>query len=614
MAPAWSRVLRALFVVYLAATALHVGWVLAHEPFGFDAWNVAVDTGAKPFSVGRFFDYWWYEYTHSNPRLGQTFTYLGYKLEYFAPVAAATAYLALSLAIFLVGTRRWPSWRRGRDLAVWAISIGFIWFALPQVGKTLFNRAYGANYFYTAAIQLWFLVPLRLRPGGHRSVRECVAYFVFGVVAGMCNEHTGPTLCAFMVGYAWWTYRKTHERPTLAWSGAVGAVLGFAAIFFAPGQGERYEGLAQRASLLGRVVQRGIAGNLDIIRDLVLAAAPVLALLVIVVIVVGVDGAERRAAIRRALDFVALVAAAAVLMAVTIFVSPKLGPRFYYVSIALLLAAFIGVVDAALGRRGLTWLVVLAVLASGYAALRSVPLYSRIARAGEARMAALAKAPPGSVFVADAFAQVDDSWWFLGDDFRDTRKREMVAKYFGLSGVVFRRYDPNAPLGMSSARLVPRYELEPPGCLDEHGGFTLGTFKGFDIAGLHRETKIAIELLRQRLGATQLRSLDVEVTLDDGSLKAPRPRVLASRWHPDRFEGYVGRIDRAGRSRVRTIRMPAELTDAEVYIYQVGGEMRRLGTARVDKLEYTPWKSGVYWVLACRTDECFVIAATRQGA
>ena len=34
------------------------------------------DTGAQPFSIGRFFDFWWFEYTHSNPRIGQAFTYL----------------------------------------------------------------------------------------------------------------------------------------------------------------------------------------------------------------------------------------------------------------------------------------------------------------------------------------------------------------------------------------------------------------------------------------------------------------------------------------------------------------------------------------------------------
>src|SRR5262245_53327638 len=136
--PAWSRFLRVLFVAYVTVTAVHVGWVLAHEPFAFDAWNVAVDTHAKPATVGRFFEYWWFEYTQSNPRFGQPLTYLCYKLDWFAPIASPIAFLGLALAVFALGAGRLPSWKRGRDLALYAIVIGFTWFALPQIGKTMF--------------------------------------------------------------------------------------------------------------------------------------------------------------------------------------------------------------------------------------------------------------------------------------------------------------------------------------------------------------------------------------------------------------------------------------------------------------------------------------------
>jgi hypothetical protein len=78
MQPAWSRVLRVLCVAYIAATALHIAWIMAHEPFAFDAWQVAAGTHARPFSIERLFVFWWFEYTHSNPRIGQPLTYLAY--------------------------------------------------------------------------------------------------------------------------------------------------------------------------------------------------------------------------------------------------------------------------------------------------------------------------------------------------------------------------------------------------------------------------------------------------------------------------------------------------------------------------------------------------------
>jgi hypothetical protein len=396
-----------------------------------------------------------------------------------------------------------------------------------------------------------------------------------------------------------------------------GAVLGFAALFFAPGQGQRYEGLAQRAGMFGRVMQRGIDGNLDILRQLVIYAAPVAGLLVLVMVVARGDMIARaeqatKDVVRERLRFVALAVVAGTLIACTIFVSPKLGPRFYYVSLALLLAGFIGVIDAVLTPRQLRPLLVLALIASAYAAYRTVPLYTKLKVQSDARIAALKAAPAQKVFIADAWSQVDETWWSLGDDFRDAKKRELVAKYFDLGGVVFRAYNPEIPLGVMGARLVPHYTVTPPGCLDEHGGFALGSFKGFDLPGLHREMKIAVALLRERLTRTggKLDKLELEVQLDDPDARLPR-KTLVGRWWPDRFEGPVGKITRPSRGRMRKIELPAELAapSTEVFVYNVGGEARKLGPERT----YVPWKSGVYWILGCTAEECWVIAATRQG-
>jgi hypothetical protein len=54
-------------------------------------------------------------------------------------------------------------------------------------------------------------------------------------------------------------------------------------------------------------------------------------------------------------------------------------------------------------------------------------------------------------------------------------------------------------------------------------------------------------------------------------------------------------------------------TDFQIVVYQVGGEAKTLGGTHGEPLQYVPWHSGVYWVLACHPEECFVIAASRQG-
>ena len=98
-----ARLLRALFWVYVAGTFVHIAYVVNREPFAFDAWNVAVDTDAKPATLGRFFSFWHQQYTTSNPRIGQPLTYLAYKLAGVAEIGTPLAFFAIVVAGFVLG-------------------------------------------------------------------------------------------------------------------------------------------------------------------------------------------------------------------------------------------------------------------------------------------------------------------------------------------------------------------------------------------------------------------------------------------------------------------------------------------------------------------------------
>lgn len=599
------RILIALFVAYVIATALHIGWILAHEPFSFDAWNVAVDTNAQPFSIGNFFDYWIQQYTQSNPRLGQPLTYLTYKLHGVGEVAMAASFIAISLAVVVLALGRWP-WRRARDIALWAIALGFGWFVLPEIGRNMFCRAYGANYVFTAALQLWFLVPLRLARES-TSTSRCIAYGAFGLIAGLCNEHTGPAMVVLLGAYGWWL-RRSKQSPRFAWAGAIGVLVGFGLIFFAPGQGYRYGGLAQQASLPRRLLDRGISGNFDILRDYLTYAMPLLALIV-VVLVISLLGKqlpeERQHGRTAAMRMIAIALAFGTVISVTLFVSPKLGARFHFVSMSLLLAGFLALVDATIDRtRSFAPLIVLAVAASIYAGAKTITLFARVHRESEQRMAELARSTPGGVYVADAWQQVGETWWFIGDDFRDLRKREMVAKYFGLARVYFRGYDKIAPLGTSGIRVVPRYFVEGSDIPAEDFGFEFGITRGFDLEGMHAGTLSSVALLQRRIAPARLSHLDlaVEFVADPPPLPAP---LLVARWKDGQLEGWIADIQRKGTT--RTLKLPASLGTKDLYMLRVGGELRKL-----DSLTYTPWDKGVYWAIACDASTCWVIAATRS--
>ncbi|HEY1549433.1 MAG TPA: DUF6056 family protein [Kofleriaceae bacterium] len=617
-----ARLLRWLFYAYVAITFVHIAYVVNHEPYSFDAWNFSHDTNARPFSIVRFFEYWHQQYTTSNPRFGQPLAYLAYKVVGVAEIGTPVAFFGIVVAGFVLGTRRWPSLRSGRDLATLAIAIGFMWFAAPELPAYMFCRAYATNYVWAIAIQLWFVVPMRLHGGNEQppSPAKLAAYFVLGVAAGMCNEHTGPTLIVFTLGYALWQRRSAHRRSWLALIGTAGAIVGYAIIFFAPGQSQRYDAIAERYSPLQQILVRGVSGNLDIFVTLLEAVAPLL-VAALVAIAIGTITEDRetdalgdaRLAQRRALTFVAIALAAGTLITMTVFASPKLGWRFFMHATLLLLGAVIGVISTYLHRpRSFAPFVAVAVIASGYAIARTVPSYTRTARASHERLAQLENTQPGSVVTIDAWDQIQESWWTLGDDARDQTKRDMIATYFGLDRVLFRGGDLWKALGVTDVKLTMHYELDQPQCIDEADQLDLQPFIGRDVAAIQHAFLDGIAEIERTLH-TKVKTMDLTATFLGERPPMPRDKLYLARWANNVLEGYTASIKRSGRTSVRQVVLSPSLdnSDWEIYAVAIGDPPRDLGSSTSGKpLTYEPWRNGTYWLLACKPDYCFVVFAT----
>jgi hypothetical protein len=280
-----------------------------------------------------------------------------------------------------------------------------------------------------------------------------------------------------------------------------------------------------------------------------------------------------------------------------------------------LLAGLMAVARTYLHRdRSFAPFVIVAVFASAYAAARTIPMFTRTARASEQRLAELAATPAGGVYTADAWEVVDESWWFLGDDVRDQKKRELVAKYFGLDRVLFRGADMWAQLGVTDVKLVMQYRFEPELCLDEVEKLDLQPYIGRDINALHHAFLDAVATIQKRVPA-RLRSMDLVVTFLGNDPPLPRNRIYAARWADGSLEAYAAKMVRVGRSKERRIELPAELrvADREIFLVALGDQPRRLGLATEAPFTYEPWRSGQYWALACKQDHCFVILALNHS-
>jgi hypothetical protein len=617
MKPRTVKILRALFYAYVAVTFLHIAYVVYCEPFAFDAWNVAVDTDAKPFSIGRFFAFWHKMYTTSNPRIGQPMAYLAYKLTPVAEIGTPLAYLSLVLGGFVFGTRRWPQRSSNHDLAVLAIGIGLLWFIAPNFPAYLFCRAYATNYVWVAAIQLWFLVVLRLfDPAKPYKPLALVGYLLLGVTCGMGNEHVGPSLIFFTFGYGVWLWRARGEKPLLIWCGVVGLVIGYALIFFAPGQSQRYEGVAEHYTVLQQLLVRGLSGNVAIYLDLLQSAGPLLVLLLCMLGAAKFAEADAELQVeqKRSLRLFVLAFLAASLVVITVFASPKLGPRFYLHPMFLLFAAGLGLASTFLRTtRSLAPFVAIAVISSIVAIGRTVPMYTRLAKASHDRLAQLASTPADADTSVEAWEQVPEDWWFLGDDMRDQKKQELVAKYFGLHRALFRGGDNYKLLGRMDVKPTYHYEFENPQCMDEIDQLALPELMGRDIAALHHSFIDAVTQI-QRFG--KLETIDLTVSFLGSQPPMPAKTLYLARWDHGEMEGYTARLRRKGRVKEREIVVDAKLKQSawKIYLTVVGHEPKLLGISNEAKpLTYVPSESGQYWALACKDDYCFIVLAVVHG-
>jgi hypothetical protein len=615
--------LRTLFYLYVAITLVHIGYVVYCEPFAFDAWNVAVDSHAEPISISRFFAFWYQQYTESNPRIGQPLAYLTYKTVGTAEILTPLAYLAVVVGGFVVALGRLPRRQNGADLATIAIGIGFLWFAAPNFPAYMFCRAYATNYLWAAAVQVWFIAALRLHvPVRHVGPVKLLGIFLLGVVAGMGNEHVGPTLILVVAGFAIVHWRRTREHSPFRYAALLGLVTGYALIFFAPGQNQRYDGLAEKFTLTQQILVRGLKGNLDIMQGMLYAASPLLVLLVFIVASgLMFEGREEsqlgtvRKEQRDALAVIGWTLLAGALMTITLFASPKLGPRFYIHPMFALLAGVLGVTRTFLHRRrSFAPFVVLAGLASSYAIGRTVPLFHSLKEDSDTRLAELEATPAGGVYTAQAWEQVGESWWFLGDDARDQKKRELIADYFALDRVLFRGGNMWSTLGLTDVKLVMQYRFEPDLCVDELEGLDLKPYIGRDIGALHHAFLDAITEV-QNVTSAKLRTMDLVVTFLATPPPLPRPRTYLARWRNGVMEGYTAQMARIGRTKDRKLELAQELRsdDWEIFLVAIGDPPRRLGLGSQGTFIYQPWRTAQYWALACKPEHCFVIFTASHG-
>ena len=432
---AWSVVVVPLWIVMILCTH----W----EPVTGDGWGHFFEQRAHislyDFTVG--------SYTHNNPRLGQVLTYLLFTPGPWHSIVTPVVELGMFglLATLVLG--RWPSLRRADDALLFATIAALVLVCVPNAGLMLFYRPFTGNYLFGFVVNLVFLVPYRFayEAPKPRPRRWVPLMFVLGIASGMCNEHTGPAIVGLAAVATYAVWHRGERIGRWAVFGILGMIAGGVALYIAPGQAIRYNGLAAQTSLFGRIVERGVLGDLRVIGALALYASPALVWLGL-----GLVARRSREHVPQARpqmqtrSELALVAGA-IAVVFTLLLSPKVGQRLYLAPVALVAAAVAGWVVAQLSgtrTRAAAWVFALGSIA--YASFACVRAYHEVGPEFAARLDALEHAAPNSVLDLPRYT-VHRSRWVYGDDLEIEPKRNLVAAEFSLA--LIRMTGPSAGAG-----------------------------------------------------------------------------------------------------------------------------------------------------------------------
>jgi hypothetical protein len=568
-------------------------------------------------------DYVHYNYFHHNPRLGETFLLLGNASRAFHVVVTATVELVLLAAAFALVHGRWPGTRaeeRRADAVRLLILQAFVWAIAPRAGMLYFYRPFTTNYLFGLCFQLLLFVPYRfaLVRAPRWPVLTTAAVVVLGWAAGMSNEHTGPAAIVALALLVVVLARRGGGVRAWMLAGLAALVVGYVMLFFAPGQSERYAGVATRTGPLTNVIDRGVEGTLDVLLEQVRQAFPVVLALAIATLAAVArarrTGAPSPVLARPQIGRIAAFVLAAATIVATLTASPLVGERLYFAPSFLVamaaLVVFEALAESAPARR-------LLVAAAGVFLVVYAGLAARVHAAtyvdGTARVRALADTPPGEVATIPPFRFPGKSVFALGDDLRAEYLRTYVARQiYGLGGITF-----DAPRRDVQVDIPWRVELDvtvdPPLTRAELDRRVPPPLR-YVPAGVDRLTWMLRRYARDlaALPGHRLVGIVAHVVGLDVPERGTRP-LLAATWKDGRLHASVAfALDHATAPYFQLD--PTGLSEDADEMYLVACGQRTRVTARPAgrgrRVDFTPTCRGWYALVACTKAECWLAGST----
>jgi hypothetical protein len=230
-----ARTERAACLAALALMWLFFFVQALHTPTLLDDWYQLTWHRHHDLSASSIWEYGHYNYFNFNPRIGDVLLMIINGPRWIHLLLTPLVELALLPLAFAVVFGRWPRLTL-RDFQLLLIMQLLIWLVIPYPGIIYFYRPFATNYLWSFATMLALFVPFRLELArtADSPPRHWLApiMLVIGWIAGMGNEHTGPTAMLAMAGFVFVAWRKHRLRSWMI-AGAIGLYIGYPMLFFA---------------------------------------------------------------------------------------------------------------------------------------------------------------------------------------------------------------------------------------------------------------------------------------------------------------------------------------------------------------------------------------------
>lgn len=362
-------------------------------------------------------------------------------------VCNGLAFLGLCLLICVHASGSLSKIRAFQLLAVFAA----LWFLTPHFAGSYLWVMGAANYLYSPAIILLFLLPYRnalspKQPTGEKArLPLAVLNLIWGILAGWSNENTSLALIVCVVLILLVKRLRKERCAPWMWTGLLGCLIGCAMLFLSPGQAKRLAN-AGGFGALSEWIRRFFSISKDVIQYLWL---PIL-LWVAAVVLLAIQSRRAKEPGARSL-FARLTPSLIYVVGAGVSIYSMVGsPEFPVWIWSSILAFCLCAVFSALRELRLPDKRALRIGAAGFACVllaaiglrfRSVaPELYRVRSEFKAREAVIASLPPGSSLTVrrittDCTYSSYSLFWELGGD-GSQWPNTSVAVYYGLSSIV----------------------------------------------------------------------------------------------------------------------------------------------------------------------------------